>query len=151
MLYMAFGSLMSGLVVFTSLEVAGSTGDAIADFLLLAVFLGGVLAAVTCPFWLWTAGRTSYSVRAGRFYVLAGRKLIGSWELSEMRAVRFESAPDWVDLLTPLNIGGGMFPRVTFFNDAGRVEARPIMLWDRDTTISAERALIAAIASNRSR
>lgn len=57
-LYMAFGSLMSGLVVFTSLEVAGSTGDAIADFLLLAVFLGGVLAAVTCPFWLWSAGRT---------------------------------------------------------------------------------------------
>lgn len=129
--------------------MVGSTGEAIADFLLLSVFFGGVLVAITCPVWLWTAGRTSYSVRAGKFYVLVGRKEIGSWELSEMHAVRLEGATSWVNLMTPFKIDGGLFPRVTFFNDAGRVVSRPILLWGHDRTHSAERGLVAAISSNR--
>ncbi|GAA3512567.1 hypothetical protein GCM10022234_03940 [Aeromicrobium panaciterrae] len=147
-LYMAFGAALSGCAVFTSLDLAESAREAIGDFLLLAVFLGGVLILITVPYWLWAAGRTKYVVSAGKFQVRVGRKVVASWELSDIRAVRLESPPDWMDLVTPLSIGDGLFPRVTFFNDTGRVASRPIMLWDYSTASSAERALISAIASN---
>ena len=147
-LYTAIGTAIGGSVVFSSLDVTGSTREAIADFLRLSLFLGGVLVAITVPAWWWIAGRTSYAVDPGRFHVLVGRRIVGSWDLSGMRAFSLEGGPAWIDLLTPLNTGGGLFPKATFLSDAKRVSCRSIMLWGRSTD-SAERALLAAIAANR--
>lgn len=148
-LYMALGATISALVVFSSLDVVGSRREAITDFLRLSLLLGGVLVAITVPGWLWIAGRTSYAVEAGKLHIVAGRRVNGSWDLSSLSAVSLGTSPSWIDLLTPFNIAGGLFPRASFISDAERVSGRPIMLWGHSATRSAEHALLAAIALSR--
>lgn len=147
-LYAGLGALASGALVGSSADLFDSTWDAVGDFFGLWILVTGVLSAITIPWWLWYAGRTSYVVGAGMLKMLVGTKTVRAWPLGSIYAVRLDPGPSWTDLMTPLNIDGGVFPRVTFRTDVP-VAGRPILLWGYDATRKAERELLAAIAASK--